>query len=142
MSVVEILVTVLGAAALLLAWMVSRRLRLFRRGGIDVAVRSPRGRWVVGIGHYRGEEFLWYRVWSLRTRPDLVLRRGRLDIVDRAESGLAESELRDHGLAGDSVVLRCAGGPGAELAMESDAAMGFQSWLESAPPGHSLPYAS
>lgn len=142
MGAVDLVAAVLCVATIAVLILVWRRVRLIRRGGVDVAVRSSRGRWVVGVGHYRGELFHWHRVWSLRNSPDLVLRRGQLVIVDRRESAL-----QAHGLPDRTVILRCdgvgcAGRDGVELAMEPDVMTGFLSWLESAPPGRMLPYAS
>jgi hypothetical protein len=39
-------------------------------------------------------------------------------------------------------VLRCEGSNSVELAMGADTMTGFLSWLESAPPGRSVPWAS
>jgi hypothetical protein len=139
MGAAEITGLVLSAAVLVLGVLALRRLRLLRQGGIDVAVRRGTRGWVVGVGHYRGERFLWYRVLALRGGPDLVLRRGKVEIVDRRVSAAPEAA----GLPETTVILRCIDSAGEiELAMGPDAGTGFLSWLESAPPGWSLPYAS
>jgi uncharacterized protein DUF2550 len=129
-----IAVLVVGA----LAW---RRLRELRAGGIDVALRANKdggGRgWHLGVAHYRGEEFAWYRVLSLRSGPNWVINRREVEIARRREPSSAEAYAMPTG----STVLDLTG-PELELAMSTDALTGFLSWLESAPPGRSVPWAS
>jgi Protein of unknown function (DUF2550) len=124
----------------LLAW---RRVRLVRRGGVDVALRSQpdyeTSRWYFGVARYHGEEFAWYRVASLRSGPDTVVRRSGLTIVARRAPSGSEA----YAMPSGAVVLRCRGRDGElELAMTPDALTGFLSWLESAPPGRAVPWAS
>ncbi len=134
---------VLVVAALCVALAVWRRLRTLRVGGIEVALRtraddSPRG-WHLGVGHYRGEEFAWYRVLSVSSGPNLVLSRGKVEIAERREPTLPEGYTMPAG----ATILRFNGFDGQlELAMGPDALTGFLSWLESAPPGSSIPWAS
>nr|WP_130347984.1 DUF2550 domain-containing protein [Herbihabitans rhizosphaerae] len=135
------LLAVAVAAAILL---VLRRIRLLRSGGISVALRtrldeSGRG-WHLGIGRYHGDEFSWFRPLSLRAGPDRVINRGGLEIATRREPQDAES----YSMPPGSQVLRCkgAGELEVEIAMGPDALTGFLSWLESAPPGRRLPWAS
>lgn len=135
-----LLLAVAAAAVALLAW---RRLRELRAGGIDVALRAhrdPRGRgWHLGVAQYRGEEFVWFRVLSLRSGPNRVLNRRDVEIARRRDPSLAESYAMPHG----ATVLDLAGGvQSVELAMGEDALTGFLSWLESSPPGRSVPWAS
>ncbi|MGW1677766.1 DUF2550 domain-containing protein [Saccharopolyspora sp. NPDC002376] len=131
-----LLVAVLVVAGL--AW---RRLRELRAGGIDVALRVSKdgaGRgWHLGVAHYRGEEFAWYRVLSLRSGPNWVINRRNVEIAQRREPTMAEAYAMPTG----STVLDLTG-PDLELAMGRDALTGFLSWLESAPPGRSVPWAS
>lgn len=129
-----------GFVALLLAW---RRLRRLRMGGIDVALRDYReepGRgWHLGVARYRGEEFAWYRALSVRSGPDRVFNRGNMEIATRREPATAEMYAMPTG----SVVLHLSRpGDDIEVAMGPDALTGFLSWLESAPPGSSAPWAS
>lgn len=132
------LLLLLAALAVgLLAW---RRVRELRVGGIDVALRATDGKgrgWQLGVAHYRGEEFAWYRILSLRSGPNWVINRRTVDIAQRREPSVAEA----YAMPSGSTVLDLTG-PDLELAMNSDALTGFLSWLESAPPGHSVPWAS
>lgn len=136
-----VLVLLVAASVVgLLAW---RRMRELRAGGIDVALRGrkdERGRgWHLGVAHYRGEEFVWYRVLSLRSGPNWVLNRNEVEIATRREPSMAEAYAMPPG----ATVLELAGAERTlELAMGSDALTGFLSWLESAPPGKSVPWAS
>ncbi|HEY3752828.1 MAG TPA: DUF2550 domain-containing protein [Pseudonocardiaceae bacterium] len=129
--------------AVVLACYAFRRLRLLREGGIHVALRrriddSGRG-WQVGVGRYRGDEFVWYRVLSVRSGPDQVIPRIGLEIEDRREPSTPES----YAMPVDATVLRCRADHGEiELAFGADALTGFLSWLEASPPGSIVPWAS
>ncbi|MGH4021892.1 MAG: DUF2550 domain-containing protein [Pseudonocardiaceae bacterium] len=149
MGTAEIVGLVLLLVSVLLALLAWRRVRLVRAGGIDVAIRTRpdaggRG-WHLGVARYRGGEFAWYRVSSLRSGPDRVLDRERLRIIERREPTVAET----YAVPVGSVVLRCriasgervAGGE-LELAMTRQTVTGFLSWLESAPPGRRTPRPS
>jgi hypothetical protein len=141
-----VLGTLLGVVALVLAWLVIRRLRVLRSGGVHVSLRtrlddSGKG-WKLGVGHYHGDEFAWFRVLSLRHGPDRVIRRNRVEIADRRDPQGPESL----NMPVDARVLRFRARPDntdpeVEIAMGPDALTGFLSWLESAPPGR-LPWAS
>ena len=132
----------LGLVVIVLGYLVARRLKLLRAGGVHVALRtklddSGKG-WHLGVGRYRGDEFAWFRVLSLRTGPDRVIRRRGLEITDRRDPNGPEA----YSMPAGSRVLRFGGaGPEVEVAMGPDALTGFLSWLESAPPGR-LPWAS
>ncbi|HEY0640706.1 MAG TPA: DUF2550 domain-containing protein [Pseudonocardiaceae bacterium] len=138
---VGLVVLVLVLVIVLLAW---RRVRLVRRGGIDVALRSrpdrEASRWHLGIARYQGEEFVWYRVTSLRKGPNTVVRRGDLTIAGRRSPTGSEA----YAMPSGATVLCCQGGDDGpfEIAMTADALTGFLSWLESAPPGRQVPWAS
>lgn len=120
-----------------------RRLRTLRAGGIDVALREHRtepGRgWHIGVAHYRGEEFAWYRALSLRSGPDWVLNRSNVEITTRRVPATAETYTMP---AGSMVLHLARPGKDIELAMGPDALTGFLSWLESAPPSSVAPWAS
>jgi hypothetical protein len=130
------------AIAVVLAGYAVRRLRLLREGGVHVALRhrfgDSRG-WQVGVGRYRGDEFVWYRVLSIRSGPDHVIPRIGLEIADRRSPNGPES----YAMPVDATVLRCRADTGElELAMDTEALTGFMSWLESSPPGSIVPWAS
>lgn len=135
---VAVLLAVLGVV--LRVW---QRFRQLRTGGVEVALRlraDDRGRgWHLGVGHYRGEEFAWYRALSLRTGPSWVLNRRDVDILTRREPSSVETYTVPSG----ATVLDLTGARGhIELAMGADALTGFLSWSESAPPGNAVPWAS
>jgi hypothetical protein len=144
---VEIAVGVLGALtilAVLAAWYSLRWVRMRRGGGVSVALRwrpdEARSSWHLGLGRYEGEQFVWFRVWSLRTGPDRVFQRVSMEIADRRDPSGTEAYAVPEG----SIVLRCesATQEAIEIAMGPGALTGFLSWLESAPPGRRLPRAS
>ena len=142
MLVIEIVAVVLGAPLLLLVAVAIRRRVLARSGGtIELSLRlSPAGPgqgWVNGVGRFAsGGELRWYRVFSLSPRPRRVLLRRELEVIGRREP--AGSEAR--ALHGGAVVLECRSGSGPiELALDAPAVTGFLAWLESRPPGATLP---
>jgi hypothetical protein len=139
MGIADVLGLVLLLAVLFVALLVGRRLRLVRRGGVDVALRTRPGAggrgWHLGVARYQGDEFAWYRVSSLRSGPDRVLAREQFEITDRREPTMPES----YAVPSGSVVLACRVADGeVELAMGRDTLTGFLSWLESAPPGSNV----
>lgn len=143
MGIAEIVGVVLFGVALAVGYVAWRRLRLLRAGGVHVALRlrhDDRGRgWHLGVGRYHGDEFVWFRVLSLRSGPSQVISRDGLEIDDRREPTSAET----YAMPAGSSVLRCRAAAGeVEIAMGPDALTGFLSWLESAPPGRSIPWAS
>lgn len=136
-----VLVLLLGFALLgLFAW---RQIRLVRQGGVEVAMRIrpdlATSRWHLGVGRYRGDEFLWYRITGALSGPNAILSRRALRIVHRRKPTGSESYAMPRG----STVLRCQSSQDeVEIAMGTDALTGFQSWLEAAPPGGAVPWAS
>ena len=138
-----------GAALLLVAavlvWLAVRRLRALRSGGVHAALRITRlgdaGKgWHLGVGRYQGDEFVWFRVLSLRPGADRVISRSALEIADRRDPSGPEL----YSMPPSSRVLRfreTGSEVDIEIAMSPDALTGFLSWLESAPPGR-LPWAS
>lgn len=147
--------TLLAIGAAIVIMLGIRRVRLVRAGGINVALRThvnnPRG-WHLGVARYHGDEFAWYRALSLRNGPNRIIQRNGFEIDTRREPEPQEL----YGMPSGAVVLQCraeldpprskraTGGPDTEveIAMTPDALTGFLSWLESAPPGRRLPYAS
>lgn len=144
MDITVVILAVPLVAVVFGLWYVLRWLRMRRISGVNVALRwrpeNAREGWHLGVGRYVGEQFAWYRVWSLRGGPSRVLHRERLYIIDRREPVGTES----YAVPAGSVVLRCRSddGEAIEVAMGPDALTGFMSWLESAPPGRRLPRAS
>lgn len=135
-------VVLLLVVVVVLAALPMRRLRAIREGGVPVALRqrvenTARG-WHLGIGHYHGGDFLWYRVLGMSTRPDRVIPRSGLEIASRRAPEVAES----YAMPGQATVLCCHAAAGdLELAMTDETLTGFLSWLESSPPGR-VPWAS
>ncbi|MPZ85502.1 MAG: DUF2550 family protein [Actinophytocola sp.] len=146
MDITVVVGAVLFLILVVLAWLTVRRLRALRSGGVHAALRTrldPSGKgWHLGVGRYQGDEFVWFRVLSLRPGPDRVIHRSTLEIADRRDP--SGSEL--YSMPPASRVLRFSDSgratePHIEIAMSPDALTGFLSWLESAPPGR-LPWAS
>jgi hypothetical protein len=119
-----------------LALVVRRRL-LSRHGGtfeLSYRVRSERaGRgWLLGLGRYSGSDLEWFRIFSLSLRPKRSWSRATLTYTGRREPQGAEQM----SLYPEHLVVQCTTPSGQlELAMAPRSLMGFQSWLESAPPG-------
>ncbi|MBO0848714.1 MAG: DUF2550 domain-containing protein [Pseudonocardia sp.] len=135
----ELVGGVLLLCCVVVGWLMVRRLRLIRTGGVDVSLRrvrasaptSTRG-WNLGVGRYRRDDFVWFRVISLGRRANVVLSRLDLEIIDRRRPGPTE----EHVVPVDSTVLRCRDRRRTvELAMTPDVLTGFLSWLEATPPG-------
>ena len=144
MDVASLVFGLLLVLLCVLGWYALRWVQMRRHGGVSVALRwhpdRERSGWHLGIGRYQGEEFVWYRVWSLRTGPDRVFSRDNLEIADRRDPIGTESYAVPQG----ATVLRCESHTqnAIEIAMGPGALTGFLSWLESAPPGRRVPRAS
>ena len=128
------------ALALLLAVAVRRRGLQAAGGTVELSLRLKRpghGRgWVNGVGRFVDDELRWYRVFSLSLRPRRVLSRRELQVVRRREPSGAEHLALLEG----AVVMECrVGDRPVELAMQPSAVTGFLAWLESGPPGSTLP---
>ncbi len=127
----------LGIVLLYGLGLVLRRRLLSRHGGtfeLSYRVRSSKtGRgWLLGLGRYSGESLEWFRYFSLWPLPKRVLQRSRLVFTGRRTPEGAEQM----SLYPDHVVITCTTPDGVvELAMSPASLMGFQSWLESGPPG-------
>jgi hypothetical protein len=131
-AVLLLLLPVLYGIALIV-----RRRVLSRDGGtFEMSYRARAGKpgrgWLLGLGRYRGETLEWFRIFSLAPRPKVVLTRARLTYQGRRETvGSENLSLYD-----DHVVVTCRTPDGEhEVAMSEASLMGFQSWLESGPPG-------
>ena len=142
MNAVEVLAALVLLPCLLLV-AVGVRHRLLQRSGGTVELslrlgRSDPGRgWANGLGYFAsGGELWWYRVFSLSVRPRRVLLRRELEVLgQRAPTGAERRALQ-----GGAVVLECrSGAANLELALDGPAVTGFLAWLESRPPGATLP---
>jgi len=117
--------------------LIVRRRFLARHGGtfeLSHRARTDKaGRgWVLGLGRYTAETLEWFRIFSLSPRPKRVWDRRDLEYTGRREPGGVEQL----SLYPDHVVIRCTSRDGEiELALSQEALMGFQAWLEAAPPG-------
>jgi hypothetical protein len=119
----------------------ARREWISRAGGtIDMNMRLstfvPGRGWAPGLGRFSGDELRWYRVFSFGLRPRRVLVRHGLVVEDRRAPEGQERLAMPAGW----VVVRCRGrfsgrSEPVEIALAETAYHGFQSWLESAPPG-------
>lgn len=127
----------LGVVLLYGLGLVLRRRFVSRHGGtfeLSYRVRTSKaGRgWLLGLGRYSGESLEWFRYFSLSPRPKRVLQRSELVYAGRRPAEGAEQM----SLYPDHVVISCTTPGGVvELAMSPASLMGFQSWLESGPPG-------
>lgn len=132
------------AVAAVFGWIALRWRGVLKIGGVNVALRwridQAELGWHLGIGRYRGEEFVWYRVMSVRRGPDKVLARDDLQVVERREPTQAEV----YALPAGATVLHftLSSGDSVEVAMGPGTLTGFLSWLESAPPGRQIRRAS
>ena len=130
-AVVLVLVLVLGVA------LIVRRRWLSRHGGtFELSYRArasqPGRGWLLGLGRYSGDRLEWFRIFSLSPRPKMVWQRSTLNYVERRDpEGVEQLSLYP-----GHVVIRCETPAGdVEMALGSSSLMGFQSWLEAAPPG-------
>lgn len=129
------------ACAILLLWFAFRRRLLMRGvGAIEMSVRLRSrwlfGGWALGVGMFNGEQLLWYRVFSFVYRPARRLSRDSVRVESKREPG--DDEVGS--VPPSAVILSCWTGDGVEeIAMSVETVTGFLSWLESAPPGYSLP---
>ena len=117
--------------------LVVRRRVLSRHGGtfeLSYRVRSERaGRgWLLGLGRYSGDDLEWFRIFSLAPRPKRVWERNALRYLGRRDPEGTERL----SLYPEHTVVQVDSAEGdLELAMAPSSLMGFQAWLEAAPPG-------
>jgi len=139
---VDVVVGVVLLAVFALLAVVVRRQALQRLGGtIDLSLRLPdsgtgRG-WVHGVGRFAdGGTLRWYPIFSMSPRPRRILLRREFEVLRRRDPIGSEQRALQRG----TVVLECrASGRAVELALDSAAVTGFLAWLESRPPGATLP---
>jgi hypothetical protein len=119
---------------------VRRRFLLRPAGAIDMSLRTRFGRigggWALGVGRYAGDDLVWYRLFALTVKPSRSLSRAGLEVLGRRLPTGAESWAVQAG----AVIVECRDESGpVQLAMSAGAVTGFLSWLESAPPGFTVP---
>lgn len=145
MPVVEAVVVVLAllaaVAVAVAVGVVGRRRVLERRGGtvelwLRVRPQARGGGWASGVGRFVGGELQWYRALSLAPRPHRTLRRAGLQVERRREPVDGER----YSLPDGAVVLECRTADGdVHLGLQPSALTGFLAWLESRPPGATIP---
>jgi uncharacterized protein DUF2550 len=140
MGTIEVIALVLVFAAAILFYLALRRWYLQRRGAIDLSVRTRPGSggrgWVLGVARYVGDDLIWYRVFSILPGPARTLSRAALEIVSRRTPDGPEVWAVQPGAR----ILECThGGQPLQLAMGEETLTGFLSWLESQPPGYTMP---
>jgi Protein of unknown function (DUF2550) len=117
--------------------LIVRRRWLTRNGGtFEVSYRpgdsASGGGWLLGLGRYAGDTLEWFRIFSLSPRPKRVWQRSTLTYVDRREP----ERMEQMSLYPGHVIIRCeTPSEVVEFALGPSSLMGFQSWLEGAPPG-------
>jgi len=118
--------------------LVVRRRVLSRHGGtFELSHRMRPGQepgrgWLLGLGRYSGEELQWFRIFTLAVRPKRSWDRSRLSYDGAREPEGPERTV----LYPNHLVVDCQSPQGVvELAMSRESLTGFQSWLESRPPG-------
>ena len=141
MEILTAIAVAVGAVAGLLILLSLRRRMLLRApGAIDMSLRTRFGRmgggWALGVGRYAGDDLVWYRLFALTVKPARTLSRRELEVVGRRLPTGAESWAVQAG----AVIVECQDETGpVQVAMSAGAVTGFLSWLESAPPGFTVP---
>ena len=140
-------VLLLVLAAVVLA---VRRFLIERGGGtVDCGLRKPasadhpasrHGRWRLGVAAYQLDELRWYSAFGISARPGYTFGRRSLSVVSRRRPDMEESV----SLGPDRVIVQCRlpDGETFELALAESALTGLLAWLEAAPPGSHLGWAS
>jgi len=140
-KVVLAVIVAVGVVVLVLVALALRRRVLLRpAGSIDMSLRTRFGRigggWALGVGRYTGDDLLWFRLFALSVKPARMLSRRELQVVGRRLPIGAESWAVQAG----AVIVECQNESGpVQVAMSAGAVTGFLSWLESAPPGFTMP---
>ncbi|MDX6244656.1 MAG: hypothetical protein QOE76_2379 [Frankiales bacterium] len=142
MEVVDILGAVAFVGCLLVVGIVARRSLLRRTGAtLDLCLRYPGTTatgWALGVAKLGDDRLLWYRVFSFAPRPKVSIARGGFEVRERRRPAHAEGLSL---MAGAVVVGAASQGRPVELALAEPALPGLLAWLESAPPGATLPDA-
>lgn len=142
MEVVDVLVAIALVCCLLVLAIVARRSLLRRTGAtLDLCLRYPGTTatgWALGVAKLSDDRLLWYRVFSFAPRPKVSIARGGFEVRQRRRPAHAEALSL---MAGAVVVGAATEGQPVELALAEPALPGLLAWLESAPPGATLPDA-
>lgn len=142
-----VLVLVLAAVVLAL-----RRFLIERGGGtVECGLRKPggvsadqpashHGRWRLGVAAYQLDELRWYSAFGISARPAYTFGRRSLSVVSRRRPDPEEAV----SLGPDRVIVQCrlSSDETFELALAESALTGLLAWLEAAPPGSHLGWAS
>lgn len=134
---VPIALVVIGTSVVLLAavYLLRQLLVARRRGSFECTLqrRALTGRvtWQLGLMRYGTERLRWYRAFSLRIRPELVLRRGEILDIDRSPVAPAVEGMEPH----LEVRVLMSDGSSHRLLVARSAASGLLAWLEAAPAG-------
>ena len=135
---IAIAIALVGLVLLILS--LRRRALLRPAGSIDMSLRTRFARigggWALGVGRYTGDDLQWYRLFAFSVTPARTLSRRELQVIGRRQPSGAESWAVQAG----AVIVECQDDDGpVQVAMSSGAVTGFLSWLESAPPGFTMP---
>ncbi len=143
MEVVDTLGAVVFLLGLLVVGIVARRSLLRRTGAtLDLCLRYPGTTatgWALGVAKLGDDRLLWYRVFSFAPRPKVSIARGGFEVRERRRPAHAEGLSL---MAGAVVVGAASQGRPVELAVAELALPGLLAWLESSPPGATLPDAA
>ncbi|SDT37716.1 DUF2550 domain-containing protein [Microlunatus soli] len=97
---------------------------------------TPSPRWVLGVARYSGENFEWFRFFSLAWWPKYTFLRSQVSVLDHRLPAPSEAVA----LYADQEIVTVSIGTGdrterRQLAMTPESLTGMMSWLEAAPPG-------
>lgn len=120
---------------LIVGFVIRRSLLLRGNGAVEIWIKLSQRRWSLGVGWFDGDELSWYRVFSLSPRPDRVLVRGQLEVLERRQPSERDAIV----LPRKTVILVCQTPNRVEqVAMSAGAVNGLLSWLEASPPGYPI----
>ena len=122
---------------------IAARRFLLERGGatVECGLRRPGGPWRLGLASYQLDEFRWYRIFGVSTRPGQAFLRRDLAVVSRRPPDEAEASILGPGrIVAECQLSETASGTASavDLALGESALTGLLAWLESAPPGSHL----
>lgn len=141
---VEVLLAVLILLAAPIIFLALRRRLLSRAGGaFDCSVRlhttTPGSGWVLGVARYTEMQMEWFRFFSFRFSPQVVISRTGTEVWEVRDPDPVEAVTL---YTGHRVVKAESEGRTWQIAMSSASVTGLLSWLESAPPGQARRSAS